>query len=69
MWINPLTNKNGISKKYSPREIVTRREMDFKKHCICGFGEYFKSRGYYVVTNNITPSTHESISLGPSGNL
>ena len=67
--INSLPNKNGVSKKYSPREIVTRRKMEFKNHCICEFGEYVKSRGDYVVTRNMTPRTHEAISLGTSGNL
>ena len=43
--------------------------MDFKKHFLCEFGEYVESRGYYVVTNNMTPRTHGSISLEPSGNL
>ena len=43
--------------------------MDFKKHCLCEFGEYVESRGDYVVANDMTPGTHEKIALGPSGNL
>ena len=43
--------------------------MDFKKHCLCEFGKYVESRDGYVMTNNMTPSTHEEIALGPSGNL
>ena len=43
--------------------------MDFKKHCICEFGEYVESRGDYVVTNDMEPSKQESIALGPSGYL
>ena len=43
--------------------------MDFKKHCLCEFGEYVESRGDYVVKNYMTPRTHEAIALGPSGNL
>ena len=43
--------------------------MDFKKNYQCELGKYVKSRGDYVVTDNMTPRKHESIDLGPSGNL
>ena len=43
--------------------------MDFKKHCICEFGKYLESRGYYVLANYMTPRTHEEIALGTSDNL
>ena len=68
MCINSPPNKNDISQKYSPCEIVTRHEMDFKNNCLCELGKYVKSRSDYVVTNDMTPETNESIALGPSGN-
>ena len=43
--------------------------MVFKKDFLCEFGKYVKSRGDYEVTNDVTPRTHEAISLGTSGNL
>ena len=63
MWIKTLPNKNGISKKYSPNEIVNQREMDFKKNCQCEFGKYVEYRSDCVVTNDMKPRTHEVISL------
>ena len=43
--------------------------MDFKKHCLREFGKYVKSRGDFVVTNNMTPRKYEAIALVTSGNL
>ena len=43
--------------------------MDFKKHCLCYFGEYVEYRVDYVVINYIRPRKNEAISLGPSHNL
>ena len=43
--------------------------MDLKKNCQCEFGENVESRDDYVVTNDMKRRTHESIAIGPSGNL
>ena len=43
--------------------------MVFKKDFLCEFGKYVKSRGDYEVTNDVTPRTHEAISLGRFINL
>ena len=48
---------------------ILTTEMDFKKHCIYEFGEYVKFKGDSVMTNNMTPRTHEEIALGPVLNL
>ncbi len=33
MWLNAVPNKNGISEEYSPREVVVRQRLSYKKHC------------------------------------
>ncbi|KAL7463813.1 hypothetical protein ACHAXS_004166 [Conticribra weissflogii] len=40
MWLNALPNKNGVSAEYSPREIVVRQAVNYKKHCQVPFGVY-----------------------------
>ena len=69
IWIKPPPNKNGISQKYTTRDIITQCKMDSKKDFLCEFGKYVESRGDYVMTKDMTPSRYESISLGPSYDL
>jgi hypothetical protein len=33
MWMNSFPVKSGISKKWSPRELVSRHKLDAKLHC------------------------------------
>ncbi len=42
MWLNAIPSKSGISNDYSPREIVVRQKLDYKKHCCVPFGAYCK---------------------------
>ena len=37
LWLNSLPAAAGVSEKYSPREIVLGRELDFDKHCKATF--------------------------------
>ena len=69
MWLNAMPSNKIISEKYSPRELVTGREMDYTKHCKSIFGAYVESSKYDVVSNNTKPRTHECITLVPSGNI
>ena len=32
LWLNAFPVKNGISAVYSPREMIIRWKMDYKKH-------------------------------------
>ncbi len=38
MWMNSFPVKSGISKKWSPRELVSRHKLDAKLHCRSPFG-------------------------------
>ncbi len=56
----------GISEKYSPREIVTKRVLDFEKHCKGQFGEYCEAHADPDVTNGMQSRTYPAIYLGPT---
>ncbi|KAL7461201.1 hypothetical protein ACHAXS_001624, partial [Conticribra weissflogii] len=69
MWLNAVPNKNGVSSEYSPREVVVRQRLSYRKHCRVPFGAYcevFEDRGR---TNTMESRTRGAISLGPTGNL
>ena len=38
--LNYFSNKNGISKYYSPRMIIHQENIDYKCHCQFAFSEY-----------------------------
>jgi hypothetical protein len=40
MWMNLYPVKSGVSKKWSPRELVSRHKLDAKLHCKAPFGSY-----------------------------
>ncbi|KAL7472715.1 hypothetical protein ACHAXS_013110 [Conticribra weissflogii] len=69
MWINAVPNRNGISGEYSPREVVVRQPVNYKKHCQVPFGAYcevFKDRER---TNTMASRTRGAVSLGPTRNM
>ena len=67
MMINAVPAMNGISTRFAPREIVTRRRLDLK-HLKAGFGDYIEASTDEIITNDMKMRTHGCISLGPSGN-
>ena len=42
-WMNAFPAKAGVSRKYSPRELVLRMKADYAKHCRVLFGSIVKS--------------------------
>ena len=60
---------NGISDVFSPREIVTRRVVDYKLHCRANFGQYVMAHEDPDVTNDMGGQTFAGVYLGPTGNL
>ena len=69
IWFNKLSDRNGISVNYSPKEIVTGKHLDFKKQCNVVFGSYVEAYYETTTTNNMDPITHDSIALTPIRNL
>ena len=68
-WLNAFSNENGVSKLYSPREIVTGLAVDFKAHCRALFGSYVEASEDADITNGMQGRTVPCICLGPSGNV
>jgi hypothetical protein len=69
LWLNAFPSKSGFSQTLSPREIVLRHRLDFKKHCRAPFGSYCEAHDEPTPTNNMSSRATPSIVLGPTGNL
>ena len=69
MWLNSFPSKSGISQILSPREIVTRHKLDFRKHCKAPFGAYCEAHDEPSPTNSMASRSSPAINLGPTGNL
>ena len=65
----PFPNEHGISRRLSPRDIVTGRRVEYKKHCQVLFGTYVQAVEDADITNNMKLWSRDYIALGPSGNL
>ena len=69
MWMNAFPVKSGISKKWSPRELISRHRLDAKLHCRAPFGAYCEVHTDPDITNTMEPRTKWAICLGPTGNM
>jgi hypothetical protein len=69
MWMNSFPVKSGISKKWSPHELVSRHKLDAKLHCRSPFGSYCEVHVDPDITNTLDPRTKWAICMGPTGNL
>ncbi len=69
LWLNAFPAKTGISSTFSPRELIVRWKLDYKKHCRVLPGTYCEAHDEPVPTNTMAWRTHECIALGPTGNL
>mmetsp|Transcript_11190 Transcript_11190/g.23599 ORF Transcript_11190/g.23599 Transcript_11190/m.23599 type:complete len:168 (+) Transcript_11190:1091-1594(+) len=68
MWLNGFPARNGVSAKFSPREIVTQVRLDYNKHCRVPFGTYCEVHEHPNPLNTMTARTKPTIALGPTGN-
>jgi hypothetical protein len=69
LWLNTFPVKSGVSAEHSPRAIVVRTNLDYKKHCRIIFGSYVEAHDKPDATNSMIPRTHECIALGPTRNF
>jgi len=69
LWMNEFPVKLGISQTFSPRELLLRWRLDYKKHCRVMPGTYCEVHDKPVPTNTMVSCTHKAIVLGPTGNL
>ena len=68
-WINFPPATNGIIQVFSPREIVTKRVVDYKLRYRDNFGQYVLAHVDLDVTNKMEGRTFARMYLGPTGNL
>ena len=69
MWMNSFHVKSGISKKWSPQELVFQTKLDAKLHCRAPFGSYCEMNIEPDVTITMEPRTNWAICMGPMGDL
>jgi hypothetical protein len=69
LWLNTFLVKMGVSVTYSPRELLVRWRLDYKKHCRVLPGTYCEVHNKPVPSNTMRAITHEAIALGPTDNL
>ena len=64
--MNWFPAKNGVSKHFSPHQIVEQRNVNFKTECVAEFGAYVHAVGGVESKNTMAPRTTEGIYLRPS---
>jgi hypothetical protein len=69
MWLNLFPVKSGISKKWSPWELVSQHKLDAKLHCRAPFRSYCEVHVDPEIMNRLEPRTKWVICMGPTGNL
>jgi len=69
MWLNNFPAANGISDRFSPREILQHNKLDVKRHCLAPFGSYCEVREDNAPTNSMKSRGLPAICLGPTGNI
>lgn len=71
LFMKAYIDKQGISDKYSPRELILRWRLDWKRHCKYRFGAYGQA---YNEPNSTETNTQQSrsrnvICVGSTGNI
>ena len=71
MFMNAYVDKQGISDKYSPREIILRWQLNWDKPCKYHFGAYGQAYDDpdQTQTNTQQPRSRNVICLGPTRNM
>ena len=69
MFLRAFPPKNGLSKTYSLRIIMTGKALDWKKSCKLHFGAYTQVQENRNMTNTIEERTQGAIRLGSTVNL
>jgi hypothetical protein len=64
-----FSTKGGVSDTLSPKIIMSRETLDFKKHLSLQIGQYCQVHEEDTPRNSQVARTKGAISLGPSGNL
>lgn len=65
-WLHAFPARDGVSAHISPRELVTGRMLDARKHCVIAFGTYVQTHEPH--DNTMASRTVGAIALRPTGN-
>jgi hypothetical protein len=66
-WINAVPTNDGITRRFSPRYIMTGQHVLASKHAVIPFGAYVQTHEQH--TNDLGQRTLSCICLGPTGNV
>lgn len=71
LFMNSYVDKQGVSDKYSPRELILRWQLNWKRHCKYQFGAYRQAYDDPDSTETNTQQSHSwnVICVGPMGNM
>jgi hypothetical protein len=69
MWLINFPAANGISTRYSPREILQHNQLTVKHHCIAPFNSYCEVHEDNYPTNSMKSRGLPAICLGLTGNI
>ena len=61
LWLDAFPVKNSSSAVYSPRELITRWKMDYRKHCRVEVGTYCEVHDEPSPSNSTVSRTHERV--------
>ena len=67
--LNLFPVKGGVSDFYSPNVILSRQNLDYKKHCMYEFGSYVQANQVNNPKNSNKPRTIDGIYLRPTKTL
>jgi hypothetical protein len=68
-WLNTFPPKGGLTTTYSPRTIITGRNIDYKRHCKIPFGSYVQAVTENAPTNTPRERTIDAIFLRALDNI
>jgi len=67
--LNCLPSQSGLFGRYSPRELVFRRSVDYNRHCSIEFGAMVEASEDATITNTMESRTYCGIYLGNTFNI
>ena len=67
--LNCLPSQSGLYGRYSPRELVFRRSVDYQKHCSIEFGAMVEASEDATITNTMASRTYRGLYLGNTFNI
>ena len=67
--LNYFPSKNGVSDKYSPREIMHKVKLDYKRHCAIPMFAYVQAHEEPQITNTIAQRAMDALYIRPTNSM